>query len=609
MVRRSHVRNSIAVGMLAALVAPMLAACGAPADTGTTTGAATAAPSTGTEAATTAPSTGTDAPTAAPVEATAAPAEGGTDGVVTSDTQGKVLRIQHSGYPENLDPQKMSFLIEIAMAQLNYEGLTKLDSELKAAPAAAESWTFNEAGDEITFKLREGLKYSDGSPLTAQNFAYAIERTCDPNTAGEYQSILFEVVGCADYAATAVTDTAALETARTTLTTDGVQVPDDTTLVVKLTNPAPYWPYIAGLWVMYPVKEESAAKGDNWWSDPANHIGNGPFKVTQMAEGQLISYVANENYWEGRPKLDGIDLVFVDSAAVALEAYRAGQLDIVDLSSDSTQIPSIKADAELGKELVSYPGASTFGMGFNLTQEPFTDKKVREAFAYALDRQTYCEVIRSGDCIPAYSWIPAGVGGAIETTAYTFDPEAAKQALAESSYGGPQGLPELKMTYNSTDASNQARAEWIAGQLREVLGIEVQLDPVDSKTLSGLRKNVETFPTLCFFCTNWFQDYPDPQNWLSLYWRTEGLASRIGYSSEEVDTLTKQADAELDPAKREELYKQANQKLVDDLPTAFGYHLANNFLVKPYVSGYTPTSADGAYPGERGSLLTLDVTK
>ena len=116
------------------------------------------------------------------------------------DAAGKVLRIHHPTDPDVVDPQKSSFSNEIDILSLNYEGLTRLDTEGNTVPAAAESWEFNEDLTVITFKLREGLTYSDGSPLTAENFRYAVERTCDPVTAGEYQSILFEIVGCAEFA-------------------------------------------------------------------------------------------------------------------------------------------------------------------------------------------------------------------------------------------------------------------------------------------------------------------------------------------------------------------------------------------------------------------------
>src|SRR5215207_8157656 len=196
---------------------------------------------------------------------------------------GKVLRVMQEVYPDVVDPQKSSYGIEIAVLALPYEGLTRLDSNLETVPAAAESWEYNDDATQITFHLRPDLKYSDGSPLTAENFRYAVERTCDPVTAGEYQSILFEIVGCAEFAGLTSDDAGEgreytpeeYEEARSAL---GARALDDRTLQIDLTNPAPYYHTIAYTWVFYPVKKEIVdADPDNWWKTAENHIGNGSF--------------------------------------------------------------------------------------------------------------------------------------------------------------------------------------------------------------------------------------------------------------------------------------------------------------------------------------------
>src|SRR5688572_6824552 len=367
--------------------------------------------------------------------------------------EGKVLRVHHQVYPDVVDPQKSSFVNEIDILQLVYEGLTRLDTNQETVPAAAESWEYNEDATQITFKLRPDLKYSDGSPLTAESFRYAIQRNCDPEVAGEYQSILFEIVGCAEFAEIGIdADGNAVEftpeqyeEARAGL---GVTAVNDQTLEVNLTNPAPYFHTVLSLWVTFPVKPEIVeADPDNWWQSPENHIGNGPFTVTSIAEDQEWTFAANDNYWQGRPLLDGIDYVYVDDSAVALEAYRAGDLDTVQLQA--IQIPEVQADPELSEAFVSYPLAGTHMLAMALGQEPFTDQKVREAFSMAIDRETLCAEVLSGTCTPTYSFIPPGLPGSIETDAYAFDPEAAVQALSESSYGSPENLPEIKLFYNS----------------------------------------------------------------------------------------------------------------------------------------------------------------
>ncbi|MDQ3225187.1 MAG: peptide ABC transporter substrate-binding protein [Chloroflexota bacterium] len=526
---------------------------------------------------------------------------------------GKVLRVHQITYPDVVDPQKSSYTNEIVIMALAYEGLTRLDSNQETIPAAAESWEYNDDATQITFKIRPDLTYSDGSPLTAENFRYAVQRTCDPVTAGEYQSILFEVVGCADFAGLSVDADGnpkeytpeEYEEARGAL---GAVVVDDLTLQLDLTNPAPYFHTIAYTWVFYPVKQEIVeADLDNWWKTAENHIGNGPFTVTGIAEDQEWTFAANDNYWQGRPLLDGVDYVYVEDTAVALEAFRAGDLHVVDI--DSAQIPEVTADPELSEQYLTYPTAWTSNLSMNLSQEPFTDKKVREAFSHAFDRETYCAEVRSGDCVPTLTWIPEGLPGSVETDLYGFDVEAAQQALAESSYGGPDGLPDISLFYNSDDPAATPRAEYVAGMYRDNLGVEVTLEPTDGTTLVALRKDSTTHPQLVLV-GGWIQDYPDPQNWLSVFWTCEStFAERVGYCNEEFDELTRLGDTTVDPEERLGYYEEAGQILIEDVPGPFLYNNAATFVVNPAYTGYVATASEVEWPGYLSSPMTIDLVE
>ncbi len=522
----------------------------------------------------------------------------------------KILRVHHLSYPDVVDPQKSSFTAEIDILQLAYEGLTRLDATLQTVPGAAESWAYSDDATQITFTLRPNLTYSDGSPLTAENFRYAIERTCDPETAGEYQYLLFEIVGCAEFANLATDDDGEpreftpeeYDAAQDAL---GATVVDDLTLQIDLTNPAPYFHTIASLWPFFPVKQEIAEDNpDTWWQSAENHIGNGPFNVTDIAEDQLWTFAANESYWQGRPLLDGIEYIYVDEGAVALEAYRAGDLDIVQLQA--TQIAEVEADPELVAAFVTYPQAATQYLAMNLSTEPFQDKKVREAFSYAIDRETLCTILRSGDCLPTVSFMPPGLPGAIETNQYAFDPDAARQALAESSYGGPENLPEISLYFNSDYEERGDQSEWIAGQIRDILGVELTIEPMEGAALTALRQEPATHPQLLYF-GSWYQDYPDPQNWLSAVWTCESSLNQVGYCNETYDELTGQGDTTIDPAERLVYYEEAGQILVDDLPAAFLLNPSGIFLVSPAVTGYTPTSSEVEWPGSTSSLMTIDI--
>jgi oligopeptide transport system substrate-binding protein len=599
--RRIQLRRSYLLALLLALILPVLAACGA----GQPSAAPTAAPSAATaapaEAATTAPAA---QPTAAPVEAaTAAPAEQPT--AADTGAAGGILHMGEPVWPDTLDPQKASFSSEITVLVLNYEGLTRFDKDLKTVPAAAEKWEYNDDATQITFHLRDGLKYSDGSPLTAQDYVNAVYRTLDPHSPGDYQTSLGMLKGAEAIVNTAVpTDEAKLPELFNQL---GVKATDDKTIVFDLTQPTPYFHTLAGIWVMYPAKQDLVDKGgETWYEDAANQIGNGPFQITSIDKSSnLIEFKANENYWQGKPKLDGVQYKYITDLAVALQAYKNGEIEV--FAPDPNDVPTIKADATLGKEYHEYPGACTYSITFNLTKAPFDNPKVREAFAYALDREGYIHDALKDTQIKTLTWIPPGYPGYdASEKRYDLDPEKAKQLLAEAGYPEGKGLPEIKWAYGSSNPANQARIEYLVQMYQKNLGVTIIPDPVESTTLSALTKDVATYPQM--YTGGWCADYPDPQDWLSIYWHSRtNFAANTGYKNAEVDTLLDQADVELDTAKRAQLYDQAQKLIVGDVAQIIRSNLKNTFLVKPYVKGMDFTPQDSNQPGVITGLLNVTV--
>jgi oligopeptide transport system substrate-binding protein len=548
---------------------------------------------------------------------------GGAPATAIQETSGeKVLRIQWGGLPSTVDPQRLAYVSEIAVAGLNWEGLTRIDEQMNTVPAAAESWEFSPDGLTLTFHLRDGLVYSDGSPLTAERFRYAIERSCDPRTDSPYVQVLFAIDGCEAFftsvetsetdgaaAPPDVTDNPAFAAARANL---GVRAVDDQTLVLRLRQPAAYLPTAASLGVFFPAKQELVeAGGGEWWRDPANLVGNGPFQIASLRNDTDPSsrtvFIANERYWAGPPKLDRIEYATSSEWRERWdveEAYERGELDMAWLVEPP--------DSPLAPDQLFTPRAATGYLGFNLTREPFTDPKVREAFAYAFDRDSFCRDVIHDLCTPTLSWIPPGVPGHAETSAFAFDQERAQQALAESSYGGPDRLPEITWYFLPSAAgqslSSQFTAEWVVNLYRRVLGVELTLLPVTADEWDALDEGpLEVKPQFMFY--TWYQDYPDPQNWLSVYWTCASpwSTSRVGYCNPDFDALIARADAELDPATRLILYQEAEQLLLADAPAIFLYNPKTGVLVKPYVTGYAVTGMD-YWPGWT-TPLTIDVER
>lgn len=591
-------RSSFVYLLLFALVIPILAACGS------TTPAAS--PTAGTENPPATASTGSAA-TAAP-EATSAPAATSAP-VATPVAQaaGGVLRIGVATWPDTLAPQKASFSNEIAFLTLNYEGLTTLDKDLKTVPGAAEKWEYNADATEVTFTLRDGLKYSDGSPLTASDFVKAVYRTLDPHNPGDYQASLEMIKGAEAIINTAVpTDEAKLTDLNAAL---GVTAPDAKTVKFSLTKPTPYFHTLTALWVMFPAKQEMIDKGgDQWYEDAASQIGNGPFQFDKIDRGaNLIEYKANENYWKGRPQLDGVQLKFINDLAVALQAYKNNEVDII--VPDPNDVPTLKADAVMGKEYHEYPGSCTLVVAMNLKREPFNNPKVREAFAYGFDREGYTRDALKGTEVPSLGWIPPGFPGHdASENRFGYDPDKAKAMLAEAGFPDGKGLPEIKYSYGSNNPANQARAEYLSQMWQKSLGVTVIPDPVENTTLVSLRKSNETFPQMTG--GGWCADYPDPQNWLSVYWHSRtNFAQNIGYKNDEVDKMLDQADIETNVEKRAQLYADAQKLVIGDLGEIIRSNNVNTYLIKPTVKGIDFTPQDSEFAGQMTGLFNVTIEK
>jgi oligopeptide transport system substrate-binding protein len=604
--KRFHLRRSYALALLALLL-PILAACGGgqPAAPPTAPPAqATAAPAA--PAATAAPAA---EPTAAPAEPpTAAPAEQPTAAQDTSSGKaGGILRAAEATWPDTLAPQKSSFSGEITVEVLNYEGLTRFDKDLKTIPAAAEKWEYNKDATQITFHLRDGLKYSDGSPLTADAFVKAVWRTIDPRNPGDYQASLSMIKGADAVIGTEIpTDEAKLPDLFNAV---GAKATDEKTIVFDLTQPTPYFHTLAALWMFYPAKQELIDQGgETWYEDAANQIGNGPFQITKIDKSSnVIEFKANENYWAGRPKLDGVQYKYITDLAVALQAYKNDEIDM--FAPDPNDVPTIKADAVLGPQYKEYPGACTYSITFNLTKKPFDNQKVREAFAYALDREAYLHDALKDTQIKTLTWIPPGYPGYDKSeTRFDLDPAKAKQLLAEAGYPDGKGLPEIKWAYGSSNPANQARIEYLVNMYQKNLGITITPDPVENTTLTSLTKDVATYPQM--YTGGWCADYPDQQDWLSVYWHSStNFAKNTGYKNAEADKLMEQADVELDPAKRADLYDQAQKLIIGDVGQIIRSNLKNTFLIKPYVKDMDFTPQDSNEPGVITGLMNVTLDK
>jgi len=598
-------RSPFAFLLLLVLLVPILAACGG---TAATPSATTAANTQATTAATEPTTAATDAeeteaaeePTEAATEVaaedeataeatTAAGAAGGDETAVSPadcgiENPGNCFRAPMSD-AETIDPQRSSFSDEITVLMLNYLPLMTFDQELNVIPGAAESYELSEDGLTFTFTLRPDQTYSDGEPLTAENFEYGWKRLCDPRTAGEYVSIAYPVTGCQEFSEAfatgglTVTDEAQLETLAEGV---GVNAVDENTLEIQLKESAPYFLNVAALWVGAPTRQDLVeAGGDAWWTDPANMIGNGPFQLTEYEPQSRFRFERNENYVLEKPNIEAIEGTVSEDSAVLFQAYLSDELDWVGIAAEDKE--AVESDPELEAQRVTAAGSCSFYFGFNNTKPPFDNKEVRQAFAMAIDREAWVEDVLQGQGIPSTSFIPPGIPGHDpDITTWQFDPEGAKAKLEAAGFDFDQ---ELQLTF-AASPRNQARFEWLAASFQNNLGVTMTLDPIEPTAYTALLKEpLERTPPMYFL--GWCADYPDAQNYLSLVFQPGGTGEqRTGYNNPEFLRLTREADLlPVDDPERAELYRQAQEILHDDAPVAFMYYNIHDYLFKPWVKG------------------------
>jgi oligopeptide transport system substrate-binding protein len=498
-----------------------------------------------------------------------------------------------------------------------YEGLTRLSDTLETVPAAAEKWAYSADATQLTFTLRKGLKYSDGSLLNAKRFEYALLRNIDPATAGEYAGITDEILGApewrkADVSTASASDLTRLKEAVGVKALDasgnrctGYDQADCTILQLTFSRPALYFHTVMSLWVTYPAKEELIVKGGEAWStNPANQIGNGPMILTAMEPGSRMLFEPNPNYWRGRAGLN-IEYRYVADSAAAFAAYKNNEFDIIPIASED--LSTIQADPDLNRQAQVYPGSCTFMVGFHHQKEPFNDAAVREAFSYAFDRESWVKDVLKGLGSPTQTWIPRGFPGYdVSEGRFTFDPQKARSTLTEAGYTVANGVltregKAFPITLTFPDMPrNRPRFEWLASKWKEILGIDVKLDPVELNTYIALSQDVKTAPQVSIL--GWCADYPDPQNWLTAYWKSGAMGKGIGYSNKELDVLLEKADIEANATRRADLYMQAQKLLVGSDPGIFAWNNVNAYLVKPNVKGLVQNPQDADWIGSNDPL-------
>jgi oligopeptide transport system substrate-binding protein len=468
--------------------------------------------------------------------------------------------------PITLDPAISNDMASHLYITQIFSGLVGLNEDLELVPDIAERWQKSQDGKTYTFYLRHGVKFHDGREVKASDFKYSWERACDPDTGSQTAATyLGDIVGAQDVLVGKAKEIS------------GIQVIDDYTLQVAIDAPKAYFLCKLAYSTAYVVEEADVESAKDWWRQPN---GTGPFKLKEWKQGQLLTLERNELYYGEPAKVELV--AFHLLAGVPMAMYEEGEIDVAPVFRDYIDTVTDEA-GPFHQELVITPELSLSFIGFNVGKAPFDDANIRCAFCYAVDKERIIESILRDVVTNAEGILPPGMPGYNEDLdGIGYDVDKAKELVAASKYGDVSNLPPITLTVSGYGGNIPDYLGAIVQEWQRNLGVEVsvrQLDPEDF--IYNLKEEKDEI-----FILAWVADYPDPYNFLDNLFHSEAENNFFDYSNPELDSLLDQAAIEQDDALRLSLYRQAEQKVVDEAPCLPWWFGTNYVLVKPYVKDY-----------------------
>lgn len=518
--------------------------------------------------------------------------------------------------PPSLDPALATDSTSIFFIRQMFVGLTAFDERANVVPALATDWEVSDDGLEWTFNLRDDInwvhrdpntgEFEVVGPVTAQDVVYGVRRTLDPNTASSYSYVLYPIAGAEELNTADPT----AENFQELLDGLGVSAPDETTVVFTLREPAAYFPSIAGMWVTFPQPQATIEQWGENWTEAGLIVTNGPYSLRQWSHGAEI-WVEKNPLWVNADDVQ-IELVggpIINEESTHMALYENNEIDaMISPPGWGPPLPDmdrIKADAELGQELLIAPQLCTYYYGFLNTRPPFDDPMVRKAFAAAIDRQSLIDNVLKGEQRPAHSWSPPGVFGNVadnmEVGSFMIEANYADQVAQAQEWLGEAGYPEgegleVTLAHNTSEAHAQIaqaiQAMWQEAFPKATINIENQEWAVYLDTLKPDSPDEEK-PDI--FRMGWCADYPDANNWLNDVFNSKSGSNYARFSNPEFDALVEQAAFEPDPDKRAELYLQAENIFIgEDTGIIPIYYYTYVRLYKPWVTEHpiSPVSGD-----------------
>jgi oligopeptide transport system substrate-binding protein len=479
--------------------------------------------------------------------------------------------------PETLDPHKTSTVYEAHILRDMYEGLMIHDAAGKVVPGVAEKHEVSDDGKTYRFTLRANAKWSNGEPVKASDFVFSFRRIMSPQTGAKYANVLFPILNAEKVNRTPGAKPEEL----------GVKAVDDRTLEIALERPTPYFLELLTHQTGLPVHPGSIAKFGANFTRPENTVSNGAYMFKEWVPNSHIRLEKNPSFHDaGNVKIDVVVYEPMKDASAAVRRFMAGELQSTsDIPAD--QVKALKA--KLGAEVKISPALGTWYLAVNTSKKPFDDVRVRQALSMTIDREFVADEIWQGAMLPAYAFVPPGIGNYGEPAFADYKDmspidreEKAKALLNEAGFGPGKPL-KVEIRYNTSD-NNKNTVVAIANQWKAI-GVETSFINTDAKTHFAYLRDGGDFDLAR---AGWIADYSDPQNFLFLVQSDNPGFNYARYKNPDYDALMKKSDAEKDLSARAKVLLEAERIFMRDLPYIPILFYSNKNLVSAKLEGWIP---------------------
>jgi len=488
-----------------------------------------------------------------------------------SEKQQGYLYLRLSSNPTTLDPALIVDVTGGIIGAKLFNGLVRLDENLNVVPDIAKTWEISEGGRSYTFYLKDGIKFSNGRKVTAQDFKYSFERVLAPETRSPNTWILEKIKGAKDFMKGKTKDVS------------GIKVKDKYTITIILEEPFTPFLNLLCMTAAYVVSQGDVQK---WAADFSTHpSGTGPFVLKEWRHNQYLKLEARGDYFEGKPQIKGIVYKIIPEDLTAIAEFESGNIDIIIIPA--SEFKRYTESSKWRDLISSAPGMNTYYLGFNCERPPFNNPVLRKAISYAIDREKILNTIYEGRGIFSSGPIPPLLRSWTAPSVYQYDPVKAKSLLREAGY--PVGNDSYReglsiKIYLSSDQEVLDILEVIQGYLMDV-GIKAELRQLE---WSAYKEAINSGEPDAFWLS-WWADYPDPENFLFPLFHSSNFGAggnRTRFKNSEVDVLIEKGQKTMNKKLRDEYYKKAEELIVNDAPWVFFWHRTEYTLRQQWVKNY-----------------------